>query len=206
MPRKTRPLDRPTKVRDASLMIIASEDQYAVSAYFAAFRTTRTQIIHLSTEDGRSSPRAIIERLDKYKEDNAIVDGDQFWYCGDTDHWIEQNHIQNLVEVLKHCRDKEYGVALSNPCFELWLLLHYGEVSATEGMRCDAIHADLSRLAGGYSKRSGCVIKPTTEMVRLAMKRAKAMAGSAALIPTQMGTGVYLIVEALMLRDSICLQ
>lgn len=54
--RKKRPLDRKVKVvRDASLVVIASEDRYAVRQYFDFFESTRMQLRVLETRDG--SPR-----------------------------------------------------------------------------------------------------------------------------------------------------
>ncbi len=203
MPRKPRPLDRPSKVRDASLIIIASEDRYAVDVYFREFRTTRTQVIPLPTEDCNSSPRDIIERLDKFKEDFAVVDGDQFWYCGDTDHWVEPNHIANLCEVLQHCRAKQYGIALNNPCFELWLLLHFSNVEPTTALTCSEVDSRLSEVAGGYSKRFGCHKRPTAEMVHAAVSRAKSLPGSLEQIRNGPGSGVFQIIESLLRRDSI---
>jgi hypothetical protein len=54
--RKKRPLDRKAKpVRDASLVVIASEDRYAVRQYFDFFESTRIQFRVLETLDGKSA-------------------------------------------------------------------------------------------------------------------------------------------------------
>ena len=66
MPRKTRPLDRDRGVvRDASLIVIASEDEYVVRDYFSRFATRRVQVVVIPTEDGRSAPADVIARLDR---------------------------------------------------------------------------------------------------------------------------------------------
>ena len=107
MPRKKRPLDRDAGVlRDASLVVIASEDTYAVKDYFSRFKTRRLQFVVVPTEDGRSAPGAVIARLDEYKNREATEDNDQFWLCIDKDHWAESGHIANLVEVLQHCKHR----------------------------------------------------------------------------------------------------
>jgi len=68
MPRNRSPLDREGgRVRDASLIVIASEDTYAVKHYLAKFLTKRVQFIVLPTAGGRSSPAAVLERLDQYQ-------------------------------------------------------------------------------------------------------------------------------------------
>ena len=72
MPRKKRPLDRDSGVlRDAKLIVIASEDKYAVQSYFRRFRTKKAQFVVLPTEDCHSSPENVIARLDKYYSTEA---------------------------------------------------------------------------------------------------------------------------------------
>jgi len=67
MPLKPRKLDRENGIEpDASLIVVASEDTYAVERYFRLFHTTKVQVKVLPTDDGRSSPEAIVQRLDKY--------------------------------------------------------------------------------------------------------------------------------------------
>lgn len=123
MPRKKRPLERDSDTfRDATLIVIASEDTHAAQNYFARFRARRIKFTVLPTTAGASSPQSLLDRLDSFRNEYATEEGDQFWYCGDTDHWIRSNHIQNLTSVLQHCRQKSYGVALSRPCFEFWLV------------------------------------------------------------------------------------
>lgn len=175
MPRKKRPLDRDSGLlRDANLIVIASEDTYAAKAYFARFRTRRTKFIVLPTEDGRSSPGAVLQRLDEFKAKYATEENDQFWLCIDQDHWAESAHIGTLIQVLRHCADKQFGIAISNPCFELWMLLHF-ESPDPESCRCaaDVMHR-LKDLFGGYNKTKCCGSIPIDEsMVRAAIDRAE---------------------------------
>ena len=87
MPRKARPLDRTEKYRDASLVIIASEDTYAVRHYFARFKNVRGASV-LPTEDGKSSPeRCATKRLVKYVEDHPLEENDALWLCIDRNGW-----------------------------------------------------------------------------------------------------------------------
>ncbi len=85
--RKKRPLDRSTSVvRDASLIVIASEDKYAVRQYFEFFRSTKIQFKVLETQDGKSAPEHVLTRLDEYMKEFDIGDGDEFWLVSDCDH------------------------------------------------------------------------------------------------------------------------
>lgn len=206
MPRKTRPIERELEpFRDASLLIIASEDTHAVKEYFSRFQARRVQFRVLKTDDGCSSPKDVLERLDQFRKEFP-EDGDQFWYCGDTDHWIRPGHIKNLTEVLQLCRQKGYRVAISRPCFEFWLLLHFSEPSLPSDAMCPHVVGELRKVAQGYSKKSGCVRSLNSQMVIDATRRAKAMLAVTEQIPSGPASQVYSIVEELMKRESIDLS
>jgi len=204
MPRKKRALDRDAGVlRDAPLIVIASEDTYAVKQYFDRFLTTRVQFETLTTQDGRSSPVDIIARLDDYRRKNVTEDYDQFWACFDQDHWACANHIHNLSEVLAHCRKTGYRVSISNPCFELWLIMHFEDPDLSAITTCQEARDRLAALAGGYNKTKCCGSIPfTSENVHAAINRSKAI-DTVGEIPASPLTRVYLIVEELLAREAI---
>jgi len=205
MPRKKRTLDRDSGVvRDASLVIIASEDTYAVKQYFRRFRTRRVEFKVLETHDCHSSPKDVMTRLDKYNAEEATVDGDQFWICVDSDHWIEPNHIDNLVQVVRECRQKGYGVALSNPCFELWLLLHFRDFQASDvPCRCGEVEKQLRLVVGGYRKDNITALPLTVGGVQLAIERALKLDTDDQVLPKKPATRVYKLLEVLLQRESI---
>ncbi|NLX95321.1 MAG: RloB domain-containing protein [Rhodopirellula sp.] len=205
MPRKKRPLDRDMGVvRDASLVIIACEDTYAVKQYFARFHTRKVQFHVLATEGGRSSPKDVLARLDAAKNDYATEDGDSFWVCMDTDHWVEANHIRNLRDVLRQCRQKGYEVAISNPCFELWLLLHFEEYTQTTEVPCSDVADALRQAAGSYRKDACDRLAIEPSQVDVAVARAKAMdRGLEDVLPSYPVTRVYRLLELLKERDAI---
>lgn len=206
MPRKPRPLNRDQGVfRDASLIVIASEDTDAVMNYFAQFRVKRVQFKVLPTQDGKSSPDAVAKRLDQFRSEYATEENDQFWYCGDTDHWVKKSHIGNLTRVLQHCRQSNYRTAISNPCFELWLLLHYKDLDVEIPSNYSEIASQLAPAAGGYNKKNGCANKPTSQMVHDAVKRAKDLSNESEIF-SKVGSTVYLIVEELIQREAISLS
>lgn len=206
MPRKSRPLERDREiVRDATLIVIASEDTHAAKKYFDAFRAKRLQFKVLPTGDGESSPEHLLKRLDRFRSEYAIEDDDQLWYCGDTDRWIRPGHIQNLTLVIQQCGQKGYQVALSRPCFEYWLLLHFEEPSFNPDAVCNLVSERLRSLAFGYSKQSGCRRLITAAMVSDAVDRAKNNPAVRQVIPGAPASQIYLIIEELMKRQAIVL-
>ena len=207
MPRNVRPLDRPTVVRDASLIVVACEDTHAVKQYFGKVQPRRLQFRVLATDDGRSSPADVLIRLDEYCNEFQVGEGDQLWLCIDTDHWVKAGHIPTLVETLRLCKQKRYRVAMSHPCFELWLLLHFADLIPDESLNCREIISQLRQAAGSYQKDKVSQLPIEAEKVLQAVSRAKALEAldeaAAYSIPGSPATRVYLLVEELIKRESI---
>ena len=226
MPRKSRPLDRTTGlVRDSSIVVIACEDTHAVKQYFAKFRTRRVQFKVLPTEEGYSSPKAVVERLTRYRMEEQIGDEDELWICIDADHWIRGSHQRELAEVLRQCRSNGYCVAISNPCFEVWLLLHFVTIddellntilgnaqnstvseSDRQSIRCDGFEEHLRIVSGGYNKTNVGRLPITTLEVIQAMQRARELDNGTGDIPGAPGTRAYKLLDTLKRRDFIVLE
>jgi hypothetical protein len=202
--RKKRSLDRATGViRDANLIVIASEDTYAVRQYFDFFRSTRIQFRVLPTDDGRSAPEHVVARIDEYRREYEIGEGDQFWVVLDCDHWVNSGHIKNLVRVMQECRQKAVGIALSNPSFELWLLLHFADFPREKKLTRAQVERLIRAAVGSYDKTKVYRLPLTTDSVKAAVRRSKANEPAADAIPQQPRTGVHRIVEDLLARDVI---
>jgi len=155
MPRKRRQLDRDAGVvRDATLVVIASEDKYAVENYFQRFRTKKVQFRVLPTLDCNADPQSVLARIDEFRKTEDVEDQDVFWICIDSDHWVDGNHLPNLVQVLRESRHKGYHVAINNPCIELWFLLHfvdYSEPPGTDRVRCSNAISQLEAANAGVT-------------------------------------------------------
>lgn len=80
---KARPLVRETATfRDDRLFIVACEDTYAPKQYFDLFEIPRVQIHVVPTQDGRSSPSHVLERLLSFEH----AEYDERWLLLDVDH------------------------------------------------------------------------------------------------------------------------
>ncbi|MCA9189831.1 MAG: RloB domain-containing protein [Planctomycetales bacterium] len=205
--RKKRPIARTEGLtRDASLVVIASEDRYAVKQYFDRFRSTRIQFRVLETERGQSSPQHVQQRLQAYMREYDFGEGDQFWLVCDTDHWIESNHISNLVAVVRWCRQQGIGVALSNPCFDLWLLLHVDRFPTESNLTCEEVGNKIRAVVGQYNKTKVYNLPITDQGVRRAIGASKAHQPTAGDIPSEPQTAVHLIIDALIARNVISVR
>jgi hypothetical protein len=199
--RKQRPLGRDEKMyRDDKLFVIATEDRYAPKQYFDALRATvkssRIKTKVLPTEDCRSSPAHVLERLKTFDAEHDSMPDDERWLLLDTDHWIQSNHKPSLMKVLNDARKIGYKVAMSRPCFEFWLLLHHHEdASSLNIVRCDDVRPHLLAKLSTYNKT---LLKPNhypLDSIASAILRAKQLDTEPADIPSKNGSRIYRIVE-----------
>jgi hypothetical protein len=205
--RKKRPLDRKANpVRDTSLVVIASEDRYAVRQYFDFFQSIKIQFKVLETQDGKSAPEHVLNRVKDYLEEFEIGENDSFWIVCDCDHWVEPSHIQNLTQVLQQCRQKGIQIALSNPCFDLWLLLHFADFPKEDTLTCDEVADKLRAAAGSYNKTKVYNLKIDDEKVSAAVKRAVDKHPSLQEIPKRPQTAVHLIIQSLVAKRIISVR
>ncbi|TPG62863.1 RloB family protein [Hymenobacter nivis] len=136
MGREQRPFDRISEVRDAKLFVLAAEGERTEVDYFKYFKESlnvnpsRIHIKILEREPdkkGNGSPKEVIAQLDDYKLKNDLNADDELWLLIDRDKQTWSS--SEISQVARSCKQKKYGFALSNPCFELWLLLHFKDLS-----------------------------------------------------------------------------
>jgi hypothetical protein len=176
--RRHRPFGRkePEKHRDARLFVVATEDTYAARQYFGLFggMSPRVKIVVSETTDNRSSPGHVVDRLLRYRDVEELNEDDRLWALIDTDHWVESNHKPQLLEALKRAKESGITVAMSNPCFDLWLLLHHMDLPEDHGIVDGKGVADYMRRNGvPFNKLRldlGCY---GPEAVRLAIERSR---------------------------------
>ncbi len=205
--RKKRPIQRiENRTRDASLVVIASEDRFAVKQYFELFQSTRIQFHVLETDHGESSPQHVIARLEEYLDVYSVGEGDQFWLVCDTDHWIESNHIRNLVEVAKRCKQKGIDVALSNPCFDLWLLLHFDAFPSATTLTSSQIGDLIRGKVANFNKTKIYNLPFSESSIRNAIERSRNNFVQSDVIPGKPQTAIHLIIEELVQKEIIRLR
>jgi len=201
MPPKHRPLDRESGIeRDASLVVIASEDRYAASQYFGRFRTRKVKIIVDHTADNNSSPSHVLERLRNKVRELETAEGDSFWICIDRDRW----KTHTIGKVIHECRKRNFKPAISHPCFEFWVLLHFQEPADINHTSCENVCRLLrEHLGGGYGKECCRTASITKEMVAAAMERARSIDPNDDNVPSVNMTHVYKILEEIVNKDGI---
>src|SRR5574344_1286028 len=120
--------ERQEAFRDARLIVIASEGKDTERIYFKALAKEYTNPrvhVHIlersEAEQNNSSPDHVLKQLNDYKSQYELEADDELWLVVDKDRWTEAM----LSRVATECsQEVAMHMALSNPCFELWLLLH----------------------------------------------------------------------------------
>jgi hypothetical protein len=195
---RTKLLDREHDKRSARLFIIATEGKETEKQYFSLFHSTRIKIEILATgEDNKSAPQYVLDRLDEFANKYDLTDEDSLWLMVDTDRWIDRHKVKNFRVVCQEARKKGYYLAISNPCFEVWLYLHFDELIG-EFKLCKEIEAKIRNKVGSYNK-SNLDLSLYEDKINDAIARAKALDTN----PRQYwikstGTRVYKIVEVLL--------
>lgn len=189
--KRRRPIERDLAIkRDAKLVIIATEGQKTEKLYFINFNDSRVRVRILPSVNGRSSPAAVFSALEAFATEYEIAEGDELWLVVDVDHWVVNG---NLQPVARECKQKKYKIAISNPCFELWLLLHFEEVKDAaigSGALVKLIKNHVS-----YSK-SKLDFDKYVDHVDDAIVRAKKITSKSD-IPNNPGTNVFRLVQSL---------
>lgn len=130
--RQTRPLKRSVdNLRDDRLFIIACDDTYDPKQYFDSYKITRVQVHVIPTEDGSSSAPHVLDRLLNVDHEAD----DELWLLLDTDHCTTKVHLGTYIKAIRDAKKRGVQVALSKPCFELWLLLHHAEESEVKSLK-----------------------------------------------------------------------
>lgn len=211
--------ERREAFRDARLIVIASEGKDTERIYFKALAKEYTNPrvhVHIlkrsEDEKNNSSPEHVLEQLNEYKCQYELEADDELWLVTDKDHWTEAM----LSRVATECmQDVSMHMALSNPCFELWLLLHLVDVASLtpeeqllwmENRRKSKssnpyLKVLLRQKMGSYHESAYDVLT-LIQHVEVAIERARLLDKNPAdRWPQTLGTRVYLLAESVMNRN-----
>lgn len=164
-------------------------------------RIFRGTIVSIEISPEHGDPWHLVEvakaaRLLANQEANRERDAnprfEQVWCLSDVD------EHPKLSEARQAARDAGIRMAVTNPCFELWLLLHFQDQTAS--LERDEAPRRLRKYIAGYEKALDCA--KIAKRYRAALARAQALdlmhAGNGSLPPNDNpSSGVPALVEAL---------
>lgn len=179
--------------RDARLFVIVTEGERE-DKYFGWFdkKNQRIRVQMVSRDRQASAPKHFLERLNKYLDnvDTQLQSGDSIWFVLDVDTWTRAS----IDELIVLCEQTDnWHIAISNPCFEVWLNLHTGPLP-NNGEGCNELKTLLnSRIKGGFHPNTIC------PLIDQAIGHARTSDSHPAQnFPDRMQTKVYRLAEAML--------
>lgn len=185
--------------RYRKLFIIATEGTKTEPQYFSLFNSLDPVVrVHCLKGGLSSSPAHILQRMEQFLIQEELASSDEAWLVIDRDRWTPQQLNQLHIWTSK---SKKHNLALSNPKFEFWLLLHFEEGT---GIRSAQDCNDrLERHLPGYDK--GIATHAfTIDRIEIAVRRARQRDHPPCVDwPRAMGsTTVYRLVESILRKSS----
>ena len=135
--RPARSLNRRTGTRreNRRLLVVTegkTEKEY-LEGLMQSLRPDGMQVTAIDVVDGRGEPSKVLKTA-KARYQSRADDYDAVWLLLDVD-----QHTK-LIPVLRKTRQENFSAAVSNPCFEVWLLWHF-EDWTREGSSSEIQHA-----------------------------------------------------------------
>ncbi|AFZ44275.1 putative abortive phage resistance protein [Halothece sp. PCC 7418] len=202
MAKQQRPFTRKSKKRKINkVYLIATEGEKTEEIYFNIFKNPEyrknVQIKILRTKKGDSSPQAVLKRLQNEANKKNLDPklGDELWVVIDHDAIHPDGHTkEQLQEIIDQCNKREnYFCAISNPSFELWLLLH--QETPKTPPQTKLCEKELTKLLEKEYDKGNYDVSKLKPHIQDAINHAKKLDINE--LPTQTGTGVYRLVEKL---------
>jgi hypothetical protein len=137
MGRRSRPLRRRSATREArKRLLVLCEGKITEPRYLKAFKHEhRSQLVEVEVVPECGDPKTLVEsavtrKREAEKEARRRGDSnlryDEIWCVFDVD------AHPNLAAAVQQAEGNGLNLAVSNPCFELWILLHFQEQRAYE--------------------------------------------------------------------------
>jgi RloB-like protein len=146
-----------SKLPPRETLLVVCEGAETERVYFEALRRKyhlRTVDVVICPSDFGTDPTSVVKcaihMRNKRKLDKEREDFDHVWSVIDTERYSKAKE-RKLCGALDLARRKDISVAVSNPCFEFWFLLHFDRFAKGLGSCSKAVTA-LKKYVRGYKK------------------------------------------------------
>lgn len=152
-----------------------------------------TAIVDVAKDVNKSSPIGVLDRINGYRK--SLSQGDELWCAIDMDRW--HNHLTKFNDWIKcGTANNPRNLALTNPKFELWLLLHFIDWDGKSSIR-----KNLEKFIPNYDKHLD-VSLITKETVEKAIQRAKEKTSDGKPPINKKGSNLWVLLERMMSSDN----
>ncbi len=204
---------------------ISSKIQFISVAEDAVFTAPKHRTEEQSRILSKARPKQLVERIEQFKAEKEDIyqfskyPEDEFWIVTDVDNnWSDKvispddgkTYKDEWEDVVALCQEKGYGYAVSNPFFEIWLLLHHDQPT-DEDKAFAVTDTHPYEKTGHFRERLKELRVPLkdkkhitfsdydAEKVILAIKRARELhIDKQELSPKYLATTVYLLLQKVM--------
>lgn len=214
--RKRKSFERQEGIKSGRLVVIAAEGKDTENIYFeemkASIHASGVHVEVLRRGTNESSPEEVYRQIQGFVSEYDIDEDDQLWAVVDRDKWTEKM----LSEVAMKCsQNRFFYFCVSNPCFELWLILHLEDVEhySEEDWNDLSENKKTSRNGDTWTKKRlrslmGSYRESKYEAATLLPNIEDAIARASKLDikpddrwPQTVGTRVYLLVNSILAKD-----
>lgn len=153
--RKAKDLKRRVRKKDPKKkLFVFSEGKNTEPNYLKAYeREISSTVIEVVYEKERGAPKTLLDlasiklaEISSRKYKREFGKQDQVWLVFDKD---EHDEVEQTLTV---CREKGIKTAFSNPCFEVWLILHHEDYDRDEHRHETQKHCE--KVCSGYDRKS----------------------------------------------------
>ena len=156
-------------------IVLYLEGEKTERDYFTAMkRAFRSAIVDIEIIEGAGVPLTIARQASQAAGEvrhrsrrQSYARRDEFWAVFDRD------EHPNVPEAMNRCREAGVGVAFSDPCFELWLILHFEEFDRPDHRHCVQRHFETLCTDYDRAKRKTTDCNKLIELVEEAERRAE---------------------------------
>ncbi len=198
-------------IEKEKIIVLAFEGNDTERIYFEELKESvkfNDELIYLhllkrAKSDTNSAPKHVFNKLKREaKNEYNFAKNDELWMIIDTDRW------RNIPEIMQACNDlKNMFVAVSNPCFEFWLLLHIKNIDECSEKELDLIlknkkvtskkrylEVKIADILGSYNKTNP---KPERFLpfIDKAIVQAKKLDNPQETYPNKLGSHIYKLIE-----------
>lgn len=105
---------------------VAEVNYFQDFKHFLAAQDAKVNVDNYWKQTKGKAPWQVIEHAISFKNSEKISekDADQIWCVFDVDSFLKQDK-ESFAKALKKAKENNINVAWSNPCFELWPMLHF---------------------------------------------------------------------------------
>lgn len=140
--------------KSADILVIVSEGKKTERKYFGNYRKRGCGLKIKTPNTSRTDPIDLVNYAERQIGKHGLDPGgdDEVWCVFDVDE--NEDKIQEAVE---KAEESDIKIALSNPCFEIWFLLHF-KFRDTR-LTCDDAIKELKDYLPQYSKNEDIFYK-----------------------------------------------